>query len=53
MRITMRAAIQFDAVVQVPPMAVTVLARSTSSGSSKIGYSRLFVEPLLMSTGLN
>ncbi len=55
MRITMKAAIQFAAVVpDLAPMAVTVFARASGSGISKErGHARLFVKPSLMSTGLS
>lgn len=55
MRITMKAAIQFAAVVQdLAPTAVTVFARPSGLGISKgRGYEISFVGPLFMGTGLS
>ncbi len=55
MRITMKAAIRFAAVVLVlAPTAVTMFARPSGSGISKErGHAGLFVEPLLIGMGLN
>ncbi len=55
MRITMKAAIQFAAVVLVlAPTAVTVFAQPSGPGISKErGHAGLFVGPLLMGTGLS
>ncbi len=55
MRITMKAAIQFAAVVLIlASTAVTVFAQPSGTGISKEkGHAGLFAEPLLMGRGLN